>query len=72
MDDVFLQVCLFCLSEDREYLSIQTGHLNVFGIISVAGVSQLVNLVRIFFTDYQLSYCKLSIISIIFLNSQMV
>lgn len=46
MDEAFIQVFLFCLSEDREYISLQRQHLNVFGLVAVAGLPQYTTLVR--------------------------
>lgn len=46
MDEAFIQVFLFCLSEDREYISLQRQHLNIFGLVAVAGLPQYTNLVR--------------------------
>ncbi|XP_052697616.1 uncharacterized protein LOC128175814 [Crassostrea angulata] len=44
MDEAFIQVFLFCLSEDREYISLQRQHLNIFGLVAVAGLPQYTNL----------------------------
>lgn len=46
MDDAFIRVFLFCMSEDREYISLQSGSLNIFGLVAVTGLPQYIQLVR--------------------------
>uniref|UniRef100_K1Q047 Uncharacterized protein n=1 Tax=Magallana gigas TaxID=29159 RepID=K1Q047_MAGGI len=44
MDEMFIKVFLFCMSEDREYISLQTGSLNIFGLVVVTGLPQYIQL----------------------------
>jgi hypothetical protein len=59
MDNALLRVLLFCLSEDREYISLQRQGLNIFGVLSVGGLSQFIALVSLHICSL-ISMAKLS------------